>query len=202
MRNILLAMLFIIGASQQLYARTTYVHIHGTISDMTEQVHKIEEARLRNHSKVVIQIDSNGGRVDEGLRVIEQIRLTQKYGMKVVCSVVDKAVSMAFVILSTCDERYVTDKSLLMFHEAAYMVFFGRVTTTDAKILVRTQKIIDDIVLDNLDIDEKQYRRIMQRELWWTFDSMYLLDPDFLTGIYDERTGKVLCYREECVDED
>lgn len=75
----------------------------------------VSETNKRN---IDILIDSGGGYVISGFRIIDIIKEYQSYGYKFKCTVRFKAMSMAFTILQTCDKRVSKIYSLFMQHES------------------------------------------------------------------------------------
>ena len=63
-----------------------------------------------------LYLSSPGGSVMEGNKLIDQIKMLESTGVKVVC-VADFAASMAFVILQFCPIRYGLRSSILMQHQ-------------------------------------------------------------------------------------
>ena len=66
------------------------------------------------HSNKIVYIDSPGGSVLAGVKIIDQI---EKYQMSCIAS---KAISMGFVIFQSCHNRLVTSSSQLMQHQISF----------------------------------------------------------------------------------
>lgn len=66
--------------------------------------------------EITLVIDSPGGYVDSGLRMITAMHLLQAQEVSFRCVVTGMAASMAFGILAECDERYAMSTSGLLFH--------------------------------------------------------------------------------------
>lgn len=64
----------------------------------------------------IIYIDSGGGSVMDGERLIHQMKYLQNENVKITC-IANKAYSMAFHIFQMCDERYIMEYSTLMSHQ-------------------------------------------------------------------------------------
>ncbi len=67
----------------------------------------------------LIYIDSGGGSVMDGERLIHQMKFLQNENIKITC-IAHKAYSMAFHILQMCDERYIMEYSTLMSHQMSF----------------------------------------------------------------------------------
>lgn len=73
-------------------------------------------AGAKKSKGVVLVINSPGGEVFSGLTFINTMRQLQQTGVRFTCLVPGMAMSMAFIILSECNERYAWPDSLLLFH--------------------------------------------------------------------------------------
>ena len=63
---------------------------------------------------LIIYLDTNGGSVDAGNKIIDEVK---KYKLNCVAN---KAISMGFAILQSCNRRYLTDYATLMQHQMSY----------------------------------------------------------------------------------
>lgn len=81
------------------------------------------QAAIENHEKLVhIDIDSPGGYVSAGMRVLYAMRLAKEAGITIECRIVDDgmAASMAAIIFEVgCNSRQMAPSASLMFHEPA-----------------------------------------------------------------------------------
>ncbi len=68
----------------------------------------------------LVVINSPGGYLDAGNRIIDMINFERALGTRTICMVTHKAQSMAFNILTHCDVRLAVAKATLMFHRAAF----------------------------------------------------------------------------------
>ena len=85
--------------------------------EITDEVaDRITAALTANPGRVVIDIDSPGGGVEAGLKIIEAIH---DHKTPVICRVNGRAASMAFVVLESCGVREATDQSLFMGHSVS-----------------------------------------------------------------------------------
>ena len=93
------------------------VSLRGYIDDDT--VAKTIDNIIRNENETIyFVIDSPGGNVEAGLKLIDTMKSS---GKRFICISADAA-SMAFSILQTCDVRYVTQSAVLMQHVGGYSV--------------------------------------------------------------------------------
>ena len=70
----------------------------------------------KKKSGLYVFLDTNGGSVDAGNKIVNEI---QKHNLTCIAQ---KAISMGFVILQSCETRYVTPLSTLMQHQMSYGV--------------------------------------------------------------------------------
>lgn len=90
--------------------------IRGQINDKTATDFVFELNKRHNKKGLYVFLDTNGGSVDAGNKIINEI---QKYNISCIAN---KAISMGFVILQSCHTRYVTPLATLMQHQMSYGV--------------------------------------------------------------------------------
>lgn len=97
------------------------IKIDGEIDDriMAPVKDKIEEFVARGDKKINLEIESNGGSVDTGLRFISFMDNFKRDGVTFTCFVPYKAFSMAAIILENCDSKLASSHSILLFHEVS-----------------------------------------------------------------------------------
>lgn len=76
-------------------------------------------------------IDSPGGLVSAGIKVMQTMRLVQSRGVKIRCIVTGAAMSMADYILTECDTRYALPTAQLLWHPIRVFAM-GVITGPDA----------------------------------------------------------------------
>lgn len=130
------------------------VLIRGVIAGKTmEPVYsKMNEFLVQDQtpSTVKLIIDSPGGSVYAGLKLISQMKSLQGKGTKFVCYVPGLAASMAFHILVHCDKRVVLQESALLWHRARVFILFGVITSPVASALARDLQAIDEHILKDV----------------------------------------------------
>lgn len=116
-----------------------------------------------NKNNLYLFIDSVGGSVEDGYKIISEIK---KYN---VTCVVEKAYSMAFAILQSCNKRYLLPYGKLMQHQISlgimnelakiesYLVFINQMENE----LLKIQS--DKIGISSDDLKNKTYNE------WWLF---------------------------------
>lgn len=85
----------------------------------SDSVDPIIEILHEGPEHLTLIIDSPGGSVYAGMRLIEAMQNAQYGGTRVTCVVPRLAASMAAVILEGCDERLMGRQATLLFHTAS-----------------------------------------------------------------------------------
>lgn len=118
------------------------------ISEVIEKFSRIP----RNAEKVVLMIDSDGGSIEEGFRLIDAIRILQNKGVCVHAVVIGKAYSMAAFIMCAANERTAYTNARLMVHCARYDGLGENdiYTAEDLRILMHEMEYYDRLMTDLL----------------------------------------------------
>lgn len=148
-----------------------------------DQIHE----RAGKAKVMTIAINSPGGEIYNGQRLISAMLMAKSRGTKFRCTVTTVAASMAFQILSFCDERLILAKSLLLWHPPRItMGGFGGVSMTPresgaiTRELVRLEKALTSDLLDNLPIPTKLF--------WQNYHDETLWFGEELVRIFEART--------------
>lgn len=131
--------------------------------NMNALIHSIMTSK---EDRLYLYIDSFGGSIFAGLKLIEAIKSTDK---TIVC-IANTAISMAFVILQSCDERLVVDDAVLMQHVASYGMEGQEPNNfTFAGFLHRVTKDLYKRQAERIGMAEEEfYKKI--RDDWWLWD--------------------------------
>lgn len=99
---------------------TKVAFVTGDIDDgsATDFAKQMEATKSLPGPRLII-INSRGGYIGSGLKILASIMREKAEGVPIVCIVDHKAMSMAFVIYSQCDLRFATAGSMLLFHNGA-----------------------------------------------------------------------------------
>lgn len=76
----------------------------------------VKSAQANNVTSFNISIDSPGGSVENGYKMIHTLEKAQKAGIVSNCTVDTSAYSMAAALLQSCTHRYMTARASIMFH--------------------------------------------------------------------------------------
>jgi ATP-dependent protease ClpP protease subunit len=137
-------------------------------------------------------ISSPGGSVTTGFMFINIMESLKAQGARFRCFVPTYAASMAFQILTHCDERYALSQSFLLWHRVRVMVGGGlfssgaAITAPLARDLGKDLQAMDDVIWWEL---TKTMTGVPREELQWHFEhetlhvslNVHRMDPDFLT---------------------
>ena len=94
--------------------------IEGEINDATADKFGEQVAETQYlPGPLLVLIDSPGGSVDAGQRILDTIKTEKLQHTQVICLVVHHASSMAFNTLSTCDVRLATPGAFMLCHKIA-----------------------------------------------------------------------------------
>lgn len=146
----------------------------------------IERVSAAKSAPIHLVINSPGGIVDAGRLVIQAMDMARQRGSKVVCTVGILAASMAFQLLSHCDERYALKNSLLLFHPSRVFVRGEALTASQMKIIASELNKIDvKANKDNIEMmsaNRKWYALHNANEtLWNAEDLVNETNNDWLT---------------------
>lgn len=161
------------------------VVLRGEVS--SESVDKALNSILQNSSpNVYLYISSPGGSIMAGIHFIDKLRSS---GKKVTC-IADIAASMAFVILQSCETRYVLDSSLIMQHVATYGLQGEAPKNWKlVQMIHRMLDVMDKAQADKLKLSLSEFRG-KTRDDWW------LLGNDAVEARAADETVEVSCNSE------
>jgi ATP-dependent protease ClpP protease subunit len=147
---------------------------------------KIKQHVKHGDQKVTIRINSDGGSVYAGFDFIQAVEEYKKNGVKFVCVVDHRAISMGFVILqAVCDERLATNRSLFLAHNGRIGSEGGVKEDLEEQMLL-LQAINDSlsqICADRLGMPVEEYRRKLHDKKSWVFGSEEALKNNVIDGI-------------------
>lgn len=130
------------GALAQPKVSSDAVVLDTVFESFVTQPAKEAMVKSAKDKQVDIVINSPGGYVNVGYELITQMELLRAGGVKIRCFVGDQAASMAFMLLLSCDERYATPTSSLMWHSAR-VVLFGVYTASNFDFMSRSLAATD-----------------------------------------------------------
>ena len=117
---------------------------------------------------IYFYINSNGGSVHAGNRLIEQMTFMESNN-KIIHCIGHKVISMAFVIFQHCTHRYSLDTSIAMQHQMSLMLGGGVENINTFFKMIKT--IYKDLVVyqaNKLKMDLLEFREKIKID-WWTY---------------------------------
>jgi ATP-dependent protease ClpP protease subunit len=151
-------------------AGASVVYLNGGVNSYTAEVVEQAVQNIGDAPSLRLVINSPGGEVFSGLRIIRALRASP---VPVICEVQDMAASMAAVILQSqgCQTRVVAKHSILMFHETS-VSFGGTFREGDSQALADMLRVINRAIATipaarlGLTVDEYLARTTGGREIW------------------------------------
>ncbi len=118
--------------------------------------------------KILVVIDSPGGVIDSGWRMI---RTMKDSTIPVACVVDGMAASMAGVLLEACPVRMATHESLILFHGPSFGGGFGRIGIKELKSILSYAEAISDSIAAfcsaRMGMDFKEFKAKIDGTDWW-----------------------------------
>ena len=158
--------------------------IDGAVIAQASKVRKLAKAGV---SEIHMLINSPGGAVMPGMVFIDAMKAAQAQGVKFKCYTTVMSASMAYVILSQCDERYAFENARLLFHPMSISTRGSRVQEI-ATELAQTQKeeeILMAKLREDLKLDWKTFHTNYFAETFWQAARLKDIAPHFLEIIVD-----------------
>jgi ATP-dependent protease ClpP protease subunit len=78
------------------------------------------------------------------MAIVQIIKKLQSEGVTVSCYVQRGAMSMAFIIFSSCSKRYALAESMLLWHSASAPIAQGRYKAADLRRLAQELDVLDE----------------------------------------------------------
>ncbi len=135
----------------------------------------------------VVVINSGGGDVEAGQKLIDALMVERRSGTRIVCVAIGNAHSMAFDLLSFCDVRLATAKTKMVAHKIEYtaLPYEMRETARNLRKLARELDKIDAVYdtqnAKMMHLDSKHYDMYADRENQWTAEQLLIMK--YLNGI-------------------
>ncbi len=149
---------------------------------------QVIELAGKSRKPISLVINSPGGSIYMGLQLMSAISVVQQRGVRVRCFVPVLAASMAFQIMSVCDERYTLQYTLLLFHPAR-SVLMGAFTYDEleyqgAQLRDLDNKLKSDLAR-RLGMDRKVYDYHYEHETLWLASDLNAMAGGYFTIVED-----------------
>jgi len=162
---------FLFSNSQTIILeKDKYISLIGSIDEEVANkfIKNISEI-AQNTKDLMIYINSPGGSVTEGEKIINQIEFYKKNDYKINCIALN-AFSMAFYVFQSCDVRYITNISKLMSHKMI-LSMFGVQLQNLLNYLDMVKKIDDrltNMVCNKINMPVSEYNAKQYND-WWIY---------------------------------
>lgn len=130
-----------------------------------ESVNKflVDLHRLENKQNLYLFLDTNGGSVEAGNRIVSEVLL---YGISCIA---DRAYSMGFVILQACKKRYITPFARIMQHQISYSVDGEKAKIENhVEFIKQMEETLALMQSNKIGISLDDFRRKTYND-WWMF---------------------------------
>lgn len=136
--------------------------LRGAIDEKTTNklMYDIEKSNATNK---ILYLDTNGGMVEEGLKIINEVR---NYNISCVA---EKAYSMGFSIFQSCYNRYILPNGKLMQHQISFGIG-GELAKVNnyVSFIKQIEEEIVELEASRIDIPIDTYREMTTNE-WWLY---------------------------------
>ena len=118
----------------------------------------------RKHiDNLYVYLDTTGGSLDDGMKIMREI---QKYNISCIA---ERAYSMGFVILQSCNKRYITEYATVMQHQ----MYFGVIdehyrVNSFMDYINQVSDKLDKLQSERIDIQIETFRYKISNN-WWLF---------------------------------
>lgn len=171
------------------------IKLVGTVdSTMAALTTNIEQLSTQT-DKIYLIIDSRGGEVASGFRIINAMKLAKARGVKFVCFVPTVAASMAMHILSECNIRYAFEYTLLLWHPMRIGGLFASFSADEMEYLIGVMRAwevpLNNSLIDKLDIDKDVFYYHYSHETLFTTIQLQNISPKFIQVVDNIKGAEV-----------
>lgn len=165
-------------------------------------IDKIDALVANGAKTITLHIDSRGGIINEGMKLVRAVEVHRRAGIKTVCVADGDVASMAFLILQSdaCQERVATKRSMFMAHEPwTRAVGNQHALRAAAKELQVTADAMAETIGKRLKLGVKGYKQRISTGDWvfgWE-EAAHVgaidrtIEPDELPAVYKLPPGPV-----------
>lgn len=137
--------------------------IRGEINEKMATDFVFDVNKRKSKKNMYVFLDTNGGAVDAGNQIIYEI---QKYNFSCIAH---KAISMGFVILQSCNERYITPLGTLMQHQMSYGIMDEKAKVESyVEYIKQVGDHLTELQSNKIGISKKEFARRTYND-WWLF---------------------------------
>lgn len=143
-----------------------FVSLRGPVTS-TSISNLINDLISKHSDTRYIYLNTNGGSVEAGIKLVNVIQSLQDNNIIVNC-IADTAISMGFVIFQSCSNRYVTRHASLMQHQMSLSDVEGKIRDLNSyvKFVNSMEDEINQNQADRIGISLEQFNEKI-RDDWW-----------------------------------
>jgi ATP-dependent protease ClpP protease subunit len=145
-----------------------FIAVVGSINSVNVNMWIRNISSIENQ-KIYVYINSNGGSVEAGQKLIDQFAYLQQKGIIIEC-VAQNAYSMAFQILQSCDKRYITPSATVMQHQMSVSELGGQFENllNYLTMIKQMSNDLDTIAAKRIGISYTDYKLKTSTD-WWLY---------------------------------
>ncbi len=174
-----------------------FLRFSGAISDasVSQTIAWLTAAQAANPEAIVLELDTSGGSVDAGFRLIRAIETSE---VPVVCVVDYKAMSAGFAVLQACSARFATPRAKLLTHQP-YTTATSGGTLTDLGNAMNSLRVTAHVhavhCASRLKITFEEYNRRVANNVDWVMDASEALQVGAIDAIAPSTATVVMALR-------
>lgn len=142
---------------------TNNIVIKGEINEKvaSEFIYDLNIKSKKNN--ILIYLDTPGGSVDQGMKIVKEI---QKYNLSCIA---ETAYSMGFIILQSCNKRYILSNSKLMQHQMSFGIADEKYRVENyIHFIDKIEKQIIDLQVKRINITVEDFKQKIINN-WWIY---------------------------------
>jgi len=186
-RTILCLLFFVLFANSQFTLEpnnlqlitlkpNNFITINDEINEKSIMKLFTDLSKINSDTNIIyVYIDSPGGNVEEGSKLINQLNYYSKIGKSIEC-IAKNAFSMAFLIFQSCDKRYIMSSSIIMQHQMILHNIKGPLINTMnyLKMIETMSNDFDKKSANRINIPFDEYKKLIQND-WWLYGENIIL---------------------------
>lgn len=185
--SIFLISIFLIQANARTIELTNdnFVFLHGSVTSQSINNIINDLIKLKADTRY-IYLNTNGGSVDAGLKLVNTIKDLNNKNIVVNC-IADTAISMGFLIFQSCEGRYVLEHSTLMQHQLSLSNIEGQIRNINSyfKFINNMENKLNKIQANRIGLSLESFEEKIHDD-WWldSEDSIKNNVADEIVNIY------------------
>ena len=165
-------------------SENNFVVIRGEINAISASATLHELAQFRDRDELYVFLDTPGGSVRSGVEIASFLKTLRNNGVKVSC-IANNAMSMGFVIMQECPNRYVMESSIMMQHQMSFGVKGAQRQVEEyIKFIDNMSNHLDRMQSKRMGISLEHFREKTEHD-WWLFSEQIVEEnaADEIVGV-------------------